>query len=320
VNLPKLIEDFGSEDRCRAYLEGLRWPDGLECPRCLGKTISRIRERNQFDCDSCRYQFSATAGSTFHDTHLPLWKWFLAVYLISESKKGISSMQLKRTLGVSYKTAWYLSHRIRDAMGSVEESPLVGVVEVDETLIGGKVEGKGQGYRENKSVVIGAVQRGGKIRLRVIPNTRRHHVMDFIEANVDAAAVYTDELKSYERAINPETIHETVTHGEGEYVRGNVHTQGVESVWSLFKRSIIGSYHRLSVKHLPAYLDEMEFRFNNRDNPYLFRDTLLVLLHSDPLPYKELVAKPGSPGKPKGKPPVKPLDSEGHSLGSSDAS
>jgi transposase-like protein len=312
VNLPKLIEDFGSEDRCRAYLEGLRWPDGLECPRCLGKTISRIRERNQFDCDSCRYQFSATAGSTFHDTHLPLWKWFLAVYLVCESKKGISSMQLKRTLGVSYKTAWYLSHRIRDAMGSVEESPLVGVVEVDETLIGGKVEGKGQGYRENKSVVIGAVQRGGKIRLRVIPNTRRHHVMDFIEANVDAAVVYTDELKSYERAIDPETIHETVTHSEGEYVRGGVHTQGVESVWSLFKRSIIGSYHRLSVKHLPAYLDEMEFRFNNRDNPFLFRDTLLVLLHSDPLPYKELVAKPGSPGRPKGKLPVKPLDPEAH--------
>jgi transposase-like protein len=197
-------------------------------------------------------------------------------------------------------------------MGSVEESPLVGVVEVDETLIGGKVEGKGQGYRENKSVVIGAVQRrGGKIRLRVIPNTRRHHVMDFIEANVDAAAVYTDELKSYERAIDPETIHETVAHSDGEYVRGNVHTQGVESVWSLFKRSIIGSYHRLSVKHLPAYLDEMEFRFNNRDNPYLFRDTLLVLLHSDPLPYKELVAKPGSRGK-RASPSVKLLDPEGH--------
>jgi transposase-like protein len=311
VNLVKLVEDFGSEERCRAYLEGLRWPDGFECPRCGGKTISRIVQRNQFDCDSCRYQFSVTAGSTFHDSHLPLWKWFLAVYLMIESKKGISSKQLQRTLDVSYKTAWYLSHRIRDAMGSVEESPLVGVVEVDETLIGGKVEGAGRGYRENKTVVIGALQRGGKVRLRVIPNTRRHNVIDFIEANVKAEAIYTDELKSYERGIDPETRHETVTHSAGEYVRGDVHTQGVESVWSLFKRSIIGSYHRLSVKHLPAYLDEMEWRFNNRDNPFLFRDTLLVLLHSDPLPYKELVKKPGSKGRSK-KPAVKPMDPEGH--------
>jgi len=312
VNLVRLVDDFHSEDRCRAYLEELRWPDGLECPRCHGKTISRIVQRNQFDCDSCRYQFSVTAGSTFHDSHLPLWKWFLAVYLMCESKKGISSKQLERTLGVSYKTAWYLTHRIRDAMGSVEESPLVGVVEVDETLIGGKVEGEGRGYRENKSVVIGAVQRdGGKVRLRVIPNTRRGHVLDFIEANVDASAIYTDELKSYVGATGS-ARHDTVSHKMEEWVRGDVHTQSVESVWSLFKRSIVGSYHRLSVKHLPAYLDEMEWRFNNRDNPYLFRDTLLVLLHSDPLPYKELVAKPGSRGKAK-KAPVKPLDPEGHS-------
>lgn len=312
MNLPKLIEDFGSEDRCRAYLEELRWPDGLECPRCHGTTISRIVQRNQFDCDSCRYQFSATAGSTFHDTHLPLWKWFLAVYLVTESKKGISSKQLQRTLGVSYKTAWYLSHRIRDAMGSIEESPLVGVVEVDETLIGGKAKGMGSGYRGNKSVVIGAVQRGGKISLRVIPNTRRHHVIDFIEANVDASSIYTDELKSYVGATG-DARHATVEHKAEEYVRGDVHTNTVESVWSLFKRSIVGSFHHLSVKHLPAYLDEIEFRFNNRDNPFLFRDTLLVLLHSDPLPYKELVKRPGPAGKAKGLPPVKPMDPEGHS-------
>jgi transposase-like protein len=277
VNLPKLIEDFGSEGRCRAYLEELRWPDGLECPRCHGTTISRIHARNQFDCDSCRYQFSVTAGSTFHDSHLPLWKWFLAVYLVTVSKKGISSTQLKNTLAVSYKTAWYLSHRIREAMGSVEESPLVGVVEVDETLVGGKA--KGSGYRGNKSVVIGAVQRGGKIRLRVIPNTRRHHVLNFIEASVDADATGAAR-------------HETVEHKAEEYVRGSV--------------------HHLSVKHLPAYLDEAEFRFNNRDNPFLFRDTLLVLLHSDPLPYKELVARKGPSGKAQGLPPIKPMDPEGH--------
>src|SRR3954454_639134 len=198
TNLVRLIENYGSEDRCRDYLEELRWPDGLECPRCLGRTISRIYARNQFDCDSCRYQFSVTAGSTFHDSHLSLWKWFLAVYLMVESKKGISAKQLRRALGVSYKTAWYLAHRIRDAMGPVEESPLVDVVEIVETLTGGKAAGKGHGYRDDKSVVIGAVQRGENIRLRIIPNTRKPRIEEFIERAVEhQEAIFPDELKPY---------------------------------------------------------------------------------------------------------------------------
>jgi len=191
VSLVGLIERFGSDEKCRTYLEVLRWPDGLECPRCQGKTISRIAKRDQFDCDSCRYQFSVTAGTIFHDTKLPLWKWFLATYVICESKQGVSSNQLKRMLNVSYKTAWYLSHRIRATM---------------------KDEG------------------------------------------------------------------------------ADVHTNTVEGVWSLLKRSVVGSYHQLSAKHLPAYLDEMAFRFNNRENPYLFRDTLIKLVESDNLAYKALIS------------------------------
>src|SRR3990172_2744140 len=116
IDLPALIEQFGTEDRCRTYLEGLRWPDGVRCLRCDSPRISRIAKRGQFDCDACRYQFSVTAGTILHDSHLPLWKWFLAVYTMGESKKGISANQLKRMLGVSYKTAWYLSHRVRAAM------------------------------------------------------------------------------------------------------------------------------------------------------------------------------------------------------------
>jgi transposase-like protein len=314
MNLPVLIEQFGSEDRCRAYLEDLRWPDGIECPRCHGRTISRIRDRNQFDCDSCRYQFSVTAGTIFHDTHLGLWKWFLATYLMVESKKGISAKQLQRTLGIkSYKTAWYLAHRIRDAMGSVEESPLVGVVEVDETLVGGKRKDVGRGFRENKSVVIGAIQRGGNVKLRVIPNTRRGNVERFIaDAVSEPEAIFTDELKSYNRLSEDGTRHETVEHKADEFVRGDVHTNTVESVWSLFKRSLIGSYHQVSIKHLPAYLDELEWRFNGRRNPYLFRDTLLVLLHSDPLPLQELVGRKGPSYGVKTAPPITPLDPEGH--------
>jgi len=134
IDLASLIERFGSEDRCRAYLEALRWPDGPICPRCERVSISRLVERHQYECNSCRYQFSVTAGTLFHDSHLPLWKWFLAIYLMAESKKGISAKQLQRMLKVSYKTAWYLAHRIRDAMGEDEQPLLQGIVEVDEKV------------------------------------------------------------------------------------------------------------------------------------------------------------------------------------------
>jgi transposase-like protein len=292
VNLVNLIERFGSDDKCRTYLEELRWPDGLDCPRCGGRTISRIASRNQFDCDDCRYQFSVTAGTLFHDSHLPLWKWFLAVYLICESKKGISSKQLERTLGVSYKTAWYLSHRIREAMGERDEPLLNGTVEVDETWIGGESRGTGQGYTGNKVSVVGAIQRDGELRLKALKGKpTKDQLFKFINENVDqdADAVFTDSSAAY-LTLHRQYRHDSVNHGIREYVRGNVHTNTVESVWSLFKRSVAGSWHQISVKHLPAYLDEMEFRFNGRDNPYLFRDTLLVLLHGKALPFKQLVA------------------------------
>jgi transposase-like protein len=294
MNLPKLVEDFSSEERCRAYLEELRWPDGPECPRCEEPTtISKLSSRNQYECDSCKYQFSVTAGTLFHDSHLPLWKWFLAVYLMGESKKGISAKQLQRMLKVSYKAAWYLSHRIRDAMGDDEQPLLKGTVEVDETYMGGKRKGYGAGYRGNKVVIAGAIERGGEIRLRLVPNSRKKNLDGFIKSTVsdETENIYTDELKSYNDIGDENTKHETVEHSKDEYVRGDVHTNTVESAWSLLKRSVVGTYHQISVKHLPAYLDEMEFRFNRRDNPYLFRDTLLVLLHGDALPYHILIER-----------------------------
>jgi transposase-like protein len=163
MNLPKLIERFGSEDKCRAYLEELRWPESVECPRCASKKISRIADRSQYECSDCRYQFSVTAGTIMHDSHLPLWKWFLAIYLIVESKKGISAKQLQRMLSVSYKTAWYLSHRIRDAMGDDDEPPFKGIVEADETWTGGKRRGVGTGSKIGKTLIVGAVERSGEI-------------------------------------------------------------------------------------------------------------------------------------------------------------
>lgn len=294
LNLPELIEKFGSEDKCRAFLEELRWPDGVTCPRCEAKTISRIEARKQFECSKCRYQFSVTAGTIFHDSHLPLWKWFLAIYLIVESKKGISANQLKRTLGVSYKTAWYLTHRIRDAMGDDDEPPLRGIIEADETWHGGKRPGSGSGPYSagNKRTIVGAVERGGDVRLKVVMGRDRGTVRRFLAANVsdEAPAIFTDKWVAYHGIGDENTRHEMVNHMEKEWVRGEVHTNTVESVWSLFKRSVIGSYHQISFKHLPAYVDEFEWRFNNRENPFIFRDTLLELIRADKLTYKELVA------------------------------
>jgi transposase-like protein len=292
VNLPKLIERFGSEDKCHAYLEELRWPDGVECPRCESKKISRITKRRQFDCDGCRYQFSVRVDTIFHDSKLPLWKWFLAVYMMGESKKSVSANQLKRMLGVSYKTAWYLCHRIRHAMMDEGAAYLTGIVEADETYIGGKLGGfkdrkeASAHRRDNKTVVLGAIERGGQVRLRVAPNATRKQFLGDVVAP-DAEAIYTDANRAYRHIADGDTRHEYVDH-TFEYVRGDVHTNSVESVWSLFDRAVIGAYHKLSVKHLPAYLDECAFRFNNRGNPYLFRDTLLRLVEADALTYQAL--------------------------------
>ncbi len=291
INLVSLIDRFHDEDACRKYMEELRWPDGVKCPRCGSDKLSRIKKRAQFDCDSCRYQFSVTAGTIFHDTHLPLWKWFLAVYLIVEAKKGISANQLKRTIGVSYKTAWYLCHRIRAALKEVDAQLLKGIIEADETFVSGKVEGRGRGYTDNKTIVVGAIQRDGAIRLQVVKGRDRETLQGFLRENVagETQAIYTDELPSYLGIADEDTKHETVKHREKEYARGDVHVNSMENIWSLLKRSIIGSYHQVSAKHLDAYLDELEFRFNNRENPYMFRDALCKLLVANSLPYAKLI-------------------------------
>jgi transposase-like protein len=293
INLVNLIERYHSEDSCRARLEELRWPDGVECPRCGSKSAARMDERHQYQCRSCRYQFSVTAGTIFHDSHLPLWKWFLAVYLMAESKKGISANQLKRMIDVTYKTAWYLCHRIRAALNEVDAQLLKGIVESDETFVGGKAEGKGRGYTGNKTVVVGALQRDGNICLQVVRGRDRETLHGFIRENVsgDVEAIYTDEWEAYKGVADEDTEHETVNHSEGEYVRGNVHVNSMENIWSLLKRSIIGAYHQVSTKHLDAYLDELEFRFNNRENPYMFRDAMLKLLLAETLPYAKLIAE-----------------------------
>jgi transposase-like protein len=292
VNLISLMQQFDEDHECRAILEDLRWPEGVACPRCQSADLYRANPRKQYDCKSCGYQFSVTSGTIFHDTHLPLPKWFVAIYLMCESKKGISANQMKRTLGVTYKTAWYLCHRIRAAMSDASAEMLKGIVEVDETYVGGKRRSVGSGYKKNKTIVVGAVQRGGPIRLRTETRNDRRALHGFIHAFVDdkAEAIYTDTARAYEGIADDDTRHETVNHTQEEWVRADVHTNTVEGVWSLFKRSIVGSYHQLSAKHMDAYLDEMAWRFNNRKNEYLFRDTLTKLITAETLEYKSLIS------------------------------
>ena len=292
LTIVELMRQYGSEDACHEALEELRWPDGVACPRCGSKAISRIKARRQFDCDGCRYQFSVRAATIFHDSKLPLWKWFLAVYMMVESKKGISANQIKRMLGVSYKTAWYLCHRIRAAMKDDHPTRLSGAVEMDDTYVGGKNPGGQPTKFDNKTVVLGAVERGGKVRMAVMHGRGKIALRKFAHDMIDdgAQSIYTDEYWSPGELSDEDTKHFTVKHSKREYVLpGDIHTNTIEGVWALLKRSIAGSYHKLSVKHLPAYLDEMTWRYNGRENPYLFRDTMVELISATPVNYRTLI-------------------------------
>ena len=300
IDLCELMERYGDEQSCRNYLEHLRWRNGVQCPKCQGKRISSILKRDQYNCDneSCRYQFSVTADTMFHDTHLPLVKWFLATFLICQSRKGMSANQLKRMLRINYRTAWYLCHRIRDAMKAVNPQPLGGTIEVDETFVGGKQRGHQHkpGHPEcKKEVVIGIRQRGGQLRFFHAEDVKSGTLAKYIRENVsqDVDVIMTDEFGGYPKALHDAGVlaeHKTVCHKDGIYVDGDIYTNTIESAFSLLKRGIMGTWHRISAKHLQAYLNEMCFRFDNRKNPYLFRDTLLKLLEAEHLEYKELIA------------------------------
>ena len=239
INLVELIKDFADESKCRTYLERLRWPEGPQCLECGSRKVYRILKRNQFVCDDCSHQFSVTAKTIFHDTHLPLWKWFLATCLLCESKKGMSACQIQRSLGISYKTAWYLCHRIRAAMLEVAPEKLGGTVEIDETYVAGKKRrwrAKGE-----EQVVIGIRQRNGDLRLIRAKDAKSATVREIINANVGShvEVIMTDESAIYPYALDKmqKNLHKTINHSR-EYAHGDVHTNTVESAFSLLKRGI----------------------------------------------------------------------------------
>lgn len=318
MNLIDVTKQFATPEACNDFLQDMRWPDGVECVKCGSKRVSKyvkqagtrtrknpktgeletkpVPARILYVCLSCKKQFSVTEGTIFNDTHLTLEKWFMAVALMVNAKKGLSALQLKRDLKTAYKTAWYLSHRIRKAMGLCEmadEAPLTGTVEMDETYMGSKKYDKRRKRgKYEKEPVFGMVERDGKAKTFHVPVMNRHNIADKITDNIaiDASAIYTDESLLYKRMPKgTDAKHEIVNHSAKEWVRGDVHTGTIDGYWGLLKRGVIGSFHQISVKHLHRYLSEFQFRWNNRKNREIFALVIAALVIGSALPYAELI-------------------------------
>ena len=277
-SLLSLYERFPDEQSCREYLEIQRWNGKPICPHCEHDRVYRFKDGRLFKCASCRKQFTVRVGTIFEESPISLKKWFLAMYLITAHKKGISSLQLSRDIKVTQKTAWFMLHRIRYATTRKEfTEDLQGIVEADETYIGGKRKRGQKGRsRDKKTPVFGLVERKGQARLFPVDSVDAFTLMHFIRKNVDSRAVImTDDFPTY-RKLGREFEHLVINHSEGWYAKGVVHTQTIEGLWSLLKRGIVGIYHFVSSKHLHRYCDEFAYRYNTRDisDPERFSFTL----------------------------------------------
>ncbi len=297
MNIIDINTLFPTDEKCRELLTRLRWPAGVECPRCKMPAIELETEKQLFYCKDCDYQFTVTAGTVFNDSHLPLTKWFIDTIMLCEAKKSRSACQMPPTLGISDISAAYRGHRIRAAMAQADKPMLSGEIEMDETYIGGKGHGKGiRGRGTKKRPVLGIRQRNGELRLFHADEVTGKSLEKFLRDNVgeDVDVFFTDEFNIYRgiarRMGYNKGRHQVVQHGTKEYVRGNAHTNTIESAFSLFKRGLRGSWHKLSAKHLQSYLEEMMFRFNRRERPDLFVDTLRHMITAPVLTFERLTA------------------------------
>lgn len=287
LSVPQFEKQFPHDDACKEYLKGNRWPEGVKCPRCGNDNVHEHTGKSfHWNCYTCTpnggYRFSVLVGSIFENTNKPLRDWFRVMHLMLTAKKGISALQVMRYMGFgSYKTAWLMCSKIRVALGNEEFKQLVGYVEVDETYVGGKAKNKhkGKGGRgdfggtggHGKSIVVGAVSRKGNVVCRVIDKTNAKTLDAFIREVVSTkvSLLSTDDHRGYCNVAN-DYPHGFVSHSTGEYVHGAVHTQTIEGFWAMVKRGIMGSYHKVSKKYLQLYVNEFEFRYNNRENNDIF--------------------------------------------------
>ena len=265
--LKDFMQMFPDDDTCLDYIRNEWFPELIECSNC-GKTAKfyRITTRKVYGCEFCGHQISPTAGTIFHKSPTPLTTWFYVIYLMAQTRGGISAKQIQRETGVTYKTAWRMCKQVR-GMLSEDYEKMTGEVEVDESYFGGKSKGtRGRGA-EGKTAVFGMVQRGGKLEARAVKNVRRNTIMPIVDANIEKGTqVYSDEFNIYKALPAMGYAHDSVPHAEKIYVIGDAHTNTIEGFWSQCKNGIRGVYHSVSSKYLQNYLDEYAFRYNHRDD------------------------------------------------------
>lgn len=291
---------FNTDEKCRAYLEQQRWGNTPACPFCASTNVCRFKSNDKvFKCreKECRKKFSVTVGTIYENTKIPLTKWFLATYILTNHSKGISSHQLAAWLGITQKSAWFLNHRIREMLTEKAPELLSGMVEVDESWIGGKFANIhkskkiGKNHNDNKTIVFGALQRKGKVVTKIIPNTRAETLVNAVHSTVERGSIMvSDENQGYKN-LDKTYAHGKVQHGIGEYVRGEIHTNSIEGFWSLLKRQITGIHHNVTPKHLQRYCNEASFRYNLRKNAQDEKFTFSIQNCEGRLKYSKLINK-----------------------------
>ncbi len=307
ANAPKTLLEavryFSDLDVATEHIARTRWPDGPVCPACgtLDKKHYYLKTRRLWKCRACKKQFSVKVGTIFEDSPIGLDKWLPAMWMLANSKNGVSSHEMARTLGITQKSAWFVLHRLRLAMHRGSFEKLSGEVEADETFIGGKARNMHKKKREEKIrgrgasgkiAVMGLLERHGEVRTKVVPDTKKRTLHVEVRENVEPGSeLFTDALKSYE-GLDPEYIHQVIDHAE-KYAEGNVHVNGLENFWSLLKRCFHGTYVSVEPFHLFRYLDEQAFRFNEREGKDADRfGEALGSVAGRRLTYSELTGKP----------------------------